>query len=306
MRQPLVAALLVSVQAKLLLDEDFSCGEIGCNASHGITNYSYWRWSTTGSAQTWMNIGPAAAPRTGNEVDFSVKWCPPPNPNPTHLGCYRSELALQRKVQATMIDWKKGVGSSERWFGFSNRLLNFTFDDNTPLNGPSFQLHGAKPVGSGSGHPNLNLQVDSTGCALNNRSCPVWTLEVSNNIDAPSPRCAENYPRCWVLGPALGTNGRFDNWNDWVIQWRGSPQTALGYVAIWRNGEVVLPLQNNIVTTYDDSIAPYLKFGVYRGSWKGAAVPTAGNATSIAYAALKVGDETSSFAEVSTATKLDL
>ena len=253
-----------------------------------------------------MKIGPAAAPRSGNEVDFSVLWCQPPNPNPKHLGCYRSELALQRRVQDTLIDWRRGTGSSERWFGFSNRLLNFAFDNATPLNGPSFQLHGGGglPALKG-GHPNLNLQVDSTGCALGNRSCPVWTLEVSNKISAGgkrSGRCSEDYPLCWVLGPALGDNGRFDNWNDWVIQWRGSPQPALGYVAVWRNGKVVLPMQTNIATAYNDSVSPYLKFGVYRGSWKGTAVPTAATRnTSIAYGAIKVGDDSSSFAEVSTA-----
>jgi hypothetical protein len=297
----LLLLLAAAVQAKLILDEGFTCAEMGCNATHGITNYSYWRWSTTGSAQTRMSIGPAAPPRTGNEVDFNVQWCKPPNPNPEHLGCYRSELALQRKVQDTLVDWKPGVGSSERWFGFSNRLLNFTFDNKTPLNGPSFQLHGAKPLGSGSGHPNLNLQVDSTGCSLSNRSCPVWTLEVSNDVDTPSLRCSEGYPLCWTLGPALGANGRFDNWNDWVIRWRGSPQASLGYVEIWRDGKVVLPMQKNITTAYDDKIAPYLKFGVYRGTWKGASAPTLGNHTGIAYGALKVGDETSSFDEVSTA-----
>lgn len=101
------------VQAALLLDEDFSCRLMGC-AGHYITNFTYWRHSTTGSNQSYLDIGPAGAGRSGNEVNFSVSWCPPPNPNPQHLGCYRSELALQRDVQATMIDWEPGVGSSER------------------------------------------------------------------------------------------------------------------------------------------------------------------------------------------------
>jgi hypothetical protein len=110
---------------RLLLDEDFSCASIGCNATHGITNYSYWRWSTTGSKQSYLRVGAAEHGRQGNEVDFSVTYCPPPNPNPQHLGCYRSELALQRRNQGKLIDWRRGLGSSERWFGFSNRLLNF-------------------------------------------------------------------------------------------------------------------------------------------------------------------------------------
>ena len=40
-----------SSYALLLLDTNFSCDSIGCNRTHGITNFSFWRWSTTGSRQ---------------------------------------------------------------------------------------------------------------------------------------------------------------------------------------------------------------------------------------------------------------
>ena len=86
--------------ATLLLAEDFSCASIGCNAtSHGITNYTYWRHSTTGSKRSSLTIGPAGSGRAGNAVNFSVTYCAPPTPNPKHLGCYRSELALQHRIQ---------------------------------------------------------------------------------------------------------------------------------------------------------------------------------------------------------------
>lgn len=46
----LVALWLIEcVRGGLLLDEDFSCRAIGCNATHGITNYSYWRVSPLAS-----------------------------------------------------------------------------------------------------------------------------------------------------------------------------------------------------------------------------------------------------------------
>lgn len=285
-----------------------------------------------------------ATGRPGNEVDFTVRWCQPPNPNPDKRGCYRSELALQRDVQSTLIDWSVGVGSSERWFGFSNRLLNFSFDDTTPLNGwshchdcgpiglsidqqeptstqqpplirdrytqsphthsgrlgPSFQIHAGNGTYTGK-HPVLNLQVDSTGCALSNRSCPRWTLGVSAG-GQPNPACSELYDACWSLG-AAAKSGSFDGWNDWVIQWRGSPDPARGHVGVWRNGEVVLPL-TTLATAYNDTVGPYPKFGVYRGSWKEMTpvAPTA-KTSSIAYGALRVGDAHSSFDEVSTAVK---
>ena len=172
---PLALALLLAASgtadAALLLDEGFGCGQIGCNVSGGITNYSYWRWSTTNSLQGTMAVHAADHGRTGRQVDFNVTFCPPPSPNPEHLGCYRSELALARSIQSSLIDWQPNVGSSERWFGFSNRLLDFTWDTTVSwmhtlwppgcflerlfvfaqnghsLNGPSFQLHGLETGG---------------------------------------------------------------------------------------------------------------------------------------------------------------
>lgn len=119
--------------AALLLDEDFSCRMMGCD-SHRITNLTYWRHSTTGSNQSYMSIGPASGGRTGNEVNFSVSWCRPPHPNPQELGCYRSELALQRDVQATLIDWTRGEGSSQRCASTAHSL-HFCCSDSELVDG---------------------------------------------------------------------------------------------------------------------------------------------------------------------------
>ena len=158
-------------------------------------------------ASLYPTIGQAGGGRTGNAVSFHVDWCPPPDPNPKHLGCYRSELALQRAVQDTLIDWRPGVGSSERWFGFSNRLRNFTYD--AIGNGPSFQLHGGGGLPTLKGlHPNLNLRVEGRNCSQSNRSCPVWELGVSHGDDgAHGQRCGDDWPSCWRLGPALEGRG---------------------------------------------------------------------------------------------------
>ena len=88
----------------------------------------------------------------------------------------------------------------------------------------------------------LNLQVDSTGCAKNNFSCPVWTVGVSAG-GKPNPACSEQYDACWKLGPALvpGSEHGVNGWNDWVIQWKGSPVSSEGYLSIWRNGKLALP-----------------------------------------------------------------
>ena len=104
----------------LLLSTDFDCSEIGCNATNQPTNYTFWRyqnkaswqklfmrWSTTGSHQSFLTLQNATQGRKGNEVRFSVDFCPPPDPNPKHFGCYRSELALQRSKQNSLIDWTR-------------------------------------------------------------------------------------------------------------------------------------------------------------------------------------------------------
>jgi hypothetical protein len=57
-----------------------------------------------------------------------------------------------------------------------------------------------------------------------------------------------------VLGPAL-QQGRFDGWNDWVLQWKGSPN-ADGYLQMWRNGKLVLPMVTGIRTACESLPTP--------------------------------------------------
>ena len=60
--------------ATLLLAEDFSCASIGCNAtSHGITNYTYWRHSTTGSKRSSLTIGPAGSGRSSMLFQYALQ-----------------------------------------------------------------------------------------------------------------------------------------------------------------------------------------------------------------------------------------
>ena len=45
---------------------------------------------------------------------------------PTYV--IRATNPTNTPVTVTPLAGKFGVGSTERWFGFSNRLLNFTYD----------------------------------------------------------------------------------------------------------------------------------------------------------------------------------
>jgi len=282
------------VASKLLLTEDFSCASLGCNATSQPTDYSKWRWSTTGSAQAYLRLANASGGRPGSEVDFSVEYCLPPKPNPEKLGCYRSELALQRARQGELVDWTVGAGSSARWFGFANRLpANLTWDRAAPQSGPCLQMHGGGGLPQFKGlHPVLDMQSDFTGCAPGNVSCPRWTISVANGPGGA-------YGSAYDLGPAtLGT------WEDWVMRVVFSPLAERGSLQMWRNGSVVLPEQRGIATAYNDTKPPYLKFGANRGDWKEDDGRTrTATCAGIAYNALRVGDEHSSFEEVSTIPK---
>ena len=101
--------------------------DLGQNSTHQPTNYSVWRWSTTGGHNATMVLSNGSR---GTQVDFGVGYCEynasggPGGHNPyppTHdvFGCYRSELSLQRAIQDMVIDWQPGVGSSVRWFGLA-------------------------------------------------------------------------------------------------------------------------------------------------------------------------------------------
>ena len=80
----------------------------------------------------------------------------------------------------------------------------------------------------------------------------------------------------------------------------GSPLASAGHLAVWRNGRNVLP-KVTLATAYNDSMPPYLKFGVYHSQWKGQlSAPGDARQAAISYGALKVGDAHSSFREVST------
>ena len=152
-------------------------------------------------------------------------------------------------------------------------------------------MHGAGGLPSlKSLHPVLNLQVTTFGCPdTSNRTCPRWRVSVQST---PSDASIKSFD----LGHV-----DLDQWDDWVLCARFSPRADVGYLAVWRNGVAVLP-NTSMATAYNDTRQPYVKFGVYKGDWKGRPDrPHTATWDAISYGAIKVGDENSSFGEVSTA-----
>ena len=283
------AALVLIVSTRgaagaLLLD--FKPTHLGQNSTHQPTNYSVWRWSTTGGHNATMVLSNGSR---GTQVDFGVGYCEynasggPGGHNPyppTHdvFGCYRSELSLQRAIQDMVIDWQPGVGSSVRWFGLALLLpKSYAWDSLAPNNGPSFQIHD----GNGEGYKGLHPILELT--AVQDR----WTLTTSHGHGEDPNRDT------FDLGPT-----RPGLWEDWVIRTQFSP-LAKGLLQIWRNGVNVLPTVL-VANAYNDTRHPYIKFGVYKAAWKVHQDYRVRRAA-LSYAAFRVGDEHATYAEVSTA-----
>ena len=101
-----------------------------------------------------------------------------------------------------------------------------------------------------------------------------------------------------TIGAAVG--GR---WESFVYHTRYA-YDATGFVELWRNGRKVVNW-HSIATAYNDQPAdggkpPYLKIGVYKWGWKEPADYDVTD-SQVTYSELRVGDASSSFAEVDTA-----
>ena len=63
-------SLFLGVASSLLLD--FKPTDLGLNSTHQPTNYSVWRWSTTGGHNASMVLSNGSR---GTQVDFGVGYC---------------------------------------------------------------------------------------------------------------------------------------------------------------------------------------------------------------------------------------
>lgn len=108
------------------------------------------------------------------------------------------------------------------------------------------------------------------------------------------------YCEYYKLGvPSLGT------YTDWVIHSKLSYEKSAsapngdGFINIWRNN-VQLVAASNILTSYNQTDPPYMKFGSYVESWKVASDPSSLgiNWASVTYKALRLGDQGSYYDEV--------
>lgn len=96
-------------------------------------------------------------------------------------------------------------------------------------------------------------------------------------------------------------------YTDWVVHSKlaytlsSSASTGGGFIEIWRNNDLLVSV-DNLLTSYNQTEPPYMKFGSYVESWKTTsdASQIGENWASVTYKALRLGDADSSYDEVST------
>lgn len=72
-----------------------------------------------------------------------------------------------------------------------------------------------------------------------------------------------------------------------------------GFIQIWRNNYLLVSV-DNLLTSYNQPLPPYMKFGSYVESWKavGGSGSIGDNWASVTYRELRLGDQGSSYDEV--------
>lgn len=174
----------------------------------------------------------------------------------------------------------------ERWYGFSVYIDPSTqYTLNEAAGGPAvLQLHQVDGCGSGPG-PHLVIVFAKTSglwrifnYSSNHQPCATSGDIVTKNYNG--------HP--WVTGV----------WTDFVIHARWSIG-ATGFLTIWQDGDMIVnDTGQNTKPNYKRDV---LKFGVYQPWWIGH-TPPAGEKMVVYHDNIKVGDENSSFAEVSPGT----
>eukprot|EP01038_Epipyxis_sp_PR26KG_P004840 gene4840-6785_t len=256
-----------TVFSNLLLDETFQ-------------SLSNWEKDLDGFTAKISLTGERNGTKSYNFLRSNVTYCT------TQDYCYRAEIRTPttgplRKLYFPSI-------STEYWLGFSNRIPNWKYYPMKKLNLVTyiFQIHGGDNQGN---PPNFGLRVE------NNR----FTACVCANAEQSSPNYTCNY---FDLGKAVS-----NEWIDWVIHSKlaiGVRQkksnilsSDIGFVEIWRNGNLTLNA-TNIPTAYNDVSVPYMKLGTYNLNWK-LHQKTIFNITGVDYKRLKFGHD-SSYDEVDT------
>jgi len=199
------------------------------------------------------------------------------------LGAADPIVQGSRRAELVRGKYEKDPIGSERWYGISIFLPT---DWATDKNHKELiaQWHGTDEIELGEIHRNpcLCLMVWGDGYRIRVQT----SAERIQNENAP----VEDVWRAPV---------EKDKWTDWVfhMKWSYKPD---GLLEVWKDGKKIVDRKDQ-PNCYNDEKGPYFKCGIYKPSW-GEGKVTEGVDKRVLYAGeVRVGDETSSFADVSTA-----
>eukprot|EP00935_MAST-01C_sp_MAST-1C-sp1_P000853 g853.t1 len=229
----------------------------------------------------------------GSCLEFNVAYCDGSN---TSGACYRSELANAK----TRLEYGRDF-----WFGFSLRMpANYTLGQVNPQEEIHFQVHGSPNHALKEVYRNPVFAL-SVKPSENSSGVPSFYVKARGDPRLNISNQGHGYKYKWqnetYIGPVVG-----GQWENFVYHTRFVFNDT-GFVKLWRNGVKVVDWPRMGTAFHDvqseGGAPPYFKLGIYKWGWKQQQRNYDMKLSQVTYAALKVGDETSSFAEVSTEVK---
>jgi hypothetical protein len=201
--------------------------------------------------------------------------------------CYRAELKTPDANRKRILSTTNG----EYWIGISIRIpITWQWIPNTgqEITCYIFQIHGGDNMGQS---PIIGIRNEGTRFRIN----------ICGNTALSSSDSSCQYFSAGNIIPG--------QWDDWVIydkfSYDDTSTLTRGIVRVWRNGLLVVD-KNNLLTSYNDLAPHYLKFGSYILQWKNPPVAnTAVTWVGSDYRAIRVGNSSSSYAEVYTGPRYE-
>lgn len=163
----------------------------------------------------------------------------------------------------------------EYWYGLSIFIPNDWLNETSPTDNWNIfaQWHVYPTPGEIATSPVVALELDSNRLYVYNRNSTVYNLTNSSQVTTTS----------WLIGDPLK-----GEWDDYVFHMIWNSNSS-GLLEVWRNDVLVVNKTGGV--TYNDTIGPYWKIGMYRSNLS--VSPRVHYVDEI-----KMGDSTSSYAEV--------
>lgn len=172
---------------------------------------------------------------------------------------YRCELVPARHKYIFIKEPIYAKIGKEYWYGFSIHLPgNWIITDEAEM---LAQWHGKRDVGEGFRNPPLGLRIRKD----------FYELELASDADFITFTKGEKIDNCKYdrreLVPIGSIEQDLGKWTDWVfhIKWDYN-KSGNGLTEIWKNGKKIF--HSSSPNCFYDKLGPYLKFGVYRWTWK--------------------------------------